>query len=461
MCSAVAHEPQRHAAGGGANVGEDNRRPAQHGSILLNIGTPTVPMRAVTPQPSSRERGGDAKEPAGVTMKPALVSGKPAVDVSAPAPAEPTWGQVLATTIKLWVLRRLRSVGFGRQRASRRRSQNWFRWRPAHLRKLTDRRWRLAALVLALAVSAVAALQFTSVFTGTASPAARAPSLGNPSTGSAGHIGNHGTSSVTAVAAAQAEAAAWIADQVSSNAMVACYPVMCAALQTHRVDAGRLVPLRPGVGNPLGASIMVTSTSTRSQLIDKYAPALIASFGSGDARIDVRATEPGGAAAYESALRADLAARRSAGSQLLRNWRIQFTARDATQLRAGEVDSRLLATLAALASQYPFRVTAFGDASPGAQVLFREVTITSGGDGAARLAGALAMVRAQHPPYLPAHVTIIHSAIGQVALSIEFAAPSPLGLLTTVLVSDPRHAIARMNVVAGAFPLGKHVLVER
>ena len=177
---------------------------------------------------------------------------------------------------------------------------------------------------------------------------------------------------------------------------------------------------------------MVTSPSVRSQLADEYAPALIASFGSGDARIDVRAAEPGGAASYQAALRADLASRRSAGSQLLRNWRIQFTARDAAQLRAGEVDSRLLATLAVLAAQYTFRVTAFGDASPGAQVPFREVTIASTGrNAAADLTAAQAIARAQAPPYLPAQA-IVGSDGGHVALRIEFAAPSPLGLLTAV-----------------------------
>ena len=104
-------------------------------------------------------------------------------------------------------------------------------------------------------------------------------------------------------------------------------------------------------------------------------------------------------------------------------------------MRASEVDTRLLATLAALASQYSFRVTTFGDA-PGAPVLFREVTVTGIGHG---LAAALAMVRAQNPPYLPARSAIA----GQGGLSIEFAAPSPLGLLSPVLDADsPRPAAA-------------------
>jgi len=163
-----------------------------------------------------------------------------------------------------------------------------------------------------------------------------------------------------------------------------------------------------------------------SPAAEAYAPALIASFGSGAARIDVRATEPGGAAAYATALRADLAARMSAGAQLLRNNRIRFTAQDAAQLGAGEVDARLLAMLAALSSQHSFSVTAFGDASPGVAVLYREVTISG---SSKNLTSALALVKAQVPPYLPAQVALVAPA----ELSIEFAAPSPLGLLTAVL----------------------------
>jgi len=249
------------------------------------------------------------------------------------------------------------------------------------------------------------------------------------------------------MAAARSQAAAWVAAQVSGDAIVACYPDMCAALQAQGVSAGRLMPLRSGAASPLGASVLVTSPSVRGQLADEDAPALVASFGSGGTRIEVRAVEPGGAA-YQSALRADLAVRRSAGSELARNWHIHFTTQEVAQLRAGEVDSRLLATLAALASQYSFRVTAFGDASPGAQVLLRGVTITSAarGNKAVGLAAPLALVRAQNPPYLPAHATIV----GQAVLTIEFAAPSPLGLLTPVLTAEPQRAAA----VAGALPLG-------
>jgi len=353
---------------------------------------------------------------------------------AAPVPREPSWGRVLATTIRVWVSWRLRSLGFGTQGASRRTGQTRFGG-PAG--RLTTTRWRLTALVLALAVIAVITLQFTGVFSRTAAPAARTPSAGSPVARAHG-----GQPSSPAAAVAQAQAAAWIAGQVSADAIIACDPAMCAALQAQGVTAGRLMPLQAGAANPHGATVMVTSASAGSQPASRDAPAVIATFGSGTARIDVRASEPAGPAGYESALRADLAARKSAGAQLLNNSHIQFTAQDAAQLRAGAVDSRLLATLAALASQYAFRVAAFGDTSPGVQVLFRDVTITPDNtrDGAAELAAVMALVSEQHPPYLPAHATIIHTPAGQAALLIEFAAPSPLGLLTAVLVADSQPA---------------------
>ena len=339
--------------------------------------------------------------------------------------AEPSWGRVLATTVKLAALRGLRAIGFGPRRTAGRLSPGRYRLR-AWQRRPVAWRWRLSALLLALVLITVAVLRVTGVFPGTASALPRAAAAGSSPGGNAGAPG---TSSLSA---ARSQAAAWIAAQVSGNAIIACYPDMCAALQAQGVAAGRLMPLQDSAASPLGASVMVTSPLVRSQLDDEYAPALMASFGSGGARIEVRAAEPGGAAAYQAALRADLASRRSAGAQLLRNWRIHFTAPDAAQLRAGEVDSRLLATLAALASQYTFRVTSFSDASPGARVLFREVTITSEArNGAADLGAALAIVRAQAPPYLPAHA-VVQTAGGQPALSIEFAAPSPLGLLAAV-----------------------------
>jgi len=347
----------------------------------------------------------------------------------AAVPAEPSWGRVLATTVDLWVSRRLgRAASFVRPRRSGRRSEKRVGRRP-----WTGRRWRLGfwklltALVAAAAV--VAALQIAGVFSRTASPVVRSPSA-QPG----------GTRAVSARPAAvtQAEAGAWIAGQVSDNAIVGCSPAMCAALQADGVSASQLVSLGPGLGGALAADVIVTSPSVGKELVDKYAPGLIASFGSGASRIEVRAVARGGAAAFEAAMRSDFTARKSAGTELLQNQNIKFTASDAARLRAGEVDSRLLATLATLSSLYEFRVTSFGDAAPGAQLLFRDVTITSyrKGSGAADLSAALALVNEQSRPYLPAYSAIVRLQTGQSALRVEFAEPSPLGLLTTAVTDE-------------------------
>ena len=314
-----------------------------------------------------------------------------------------SWGRVLVNTVKLAVSRRRLRPAWRRRRAG------------------GSRRRRVAALVLALAGAAVTVLWLAGGLTSAPSRAARVPPAG--------------TGAASLAAGVQARAAAWIAGQVSGSAVVACYPGMCAALQEQGVTAGRLMLLRSAAASPRGAGVLVTSPSAGGQLAGRYAPALIASFGSDGNRVEVRAVEPGGAPAYRAALRADLAARRAAGSELLRNSHVRFTGPGAAQLRAGEVDTRLLATLASLASQFSFRVTGFGDAAPGAPVLFREVAITGIGRG---LPAALAMVRAQNPPYLPAHAAVA----GRTGLSIEFAAPSPLGLLSPVLAADSSRSAA-------------------
>ena len=324
-----------------------------------------------------------------------------------------------------------RSAGHGKRLASR-SQPSWGRVLVNTVKSAESRRLRVVtavALALALGSVAVIMLWLAGGLDGTSSRTTGLPSAG--------------AGPASPAAAAQARAAAWITTQVSGNAMIACYPRMCAALQEQGVAAGQLMPLRSAAASPLGASVLVTSQSAGGQSARQYAPALIASFGSGGNRIEVRAVESGGVSAYRAALRADLAARSAAGSQLLRNPRIRFTARGTAQLRASEVDTRLLATLAALASQYSFQVTAFSDAAPGAPVLFREVTVTGIGRG---LADALAMVRAQNPPYLPARSAVA----GQGGLRIEFAAPSPLGLLSPVLDGGSSRPAAAGRIPPGS-----------
>ena len=328
-----------------------------------------------------------------------------------PVRPEPSWGRVLLTTIELWASRRLRH--------------------PPFLRFLR----RLVLAMVASAAVTVVGLQLTGAFSASAS----APRVVRPSV-SERPAPPPSAVSLGPAAAAQSAAVAWITSQVSGTAVIGCYPAMCASLEAQGASASRLVPLGSGMTGVLKTDVIATlpaAVGADSTLVDQYAPALIASFGAGRSRIEVRAVARTGAAAYESAVRSDLAARKSAGAQLLKNPRLKFTAADAAQLRAGAVDSRLLATLAALSTQFTLRVTAFGDSAPGGPQFFREVTVASDGRNAsATVAAALAMVSAQGSPYQPAHSAIVRPGTGQAALTIEFASPSPLGLLSMVLTAD-------------------------
>ena len=310
-------------------------------------------------------------------------------------PGAPSWGRVLATTVSLWA---------GRRAA---------RLRHPRLALI------LTACVVVAAAAVVSVIQVRGTSPRTASASASRPQAAPPAwaRGAAGTV--------------RTQAATWAASQLSSAETVGCDPLMCAALRAHGVAASRLVPVTPGAAD---ADVVVASPSAAGQ---QNAPVLLASFGSGANLVEVRTAPPGGSAAYQRAVAADLAARRSAGAQLLHSQRIGVAGPAAAQLQAGQVDSRLLVMLAMLASQHPWRVVAFGGASPGvavAQAPFRQVTIT--GPDAGDLAASLALVRAQNAPYQPAQAAIVRLpggqgvTRGQLALRIDFAAPSPVGLLT-------------------------------
>lgn len=240
--------------------------------------------------------------------------------------------------------------------------------------------------------------------------------------------------------AAAAEAAAWVAAQVSRAATVSCDPVMCQVLERHRFPAAELLQLRPGAADPLGSQVIIATPAIRSEfgssIGSAYAPGVIASFGYGSQRIDVRAIARNGAAAYKSELAKDLRARKVYGSVLLTGGRVTASASASRQLSAGQVDSRLMLSITNMASRYSLHIVAFGDSGPGASAgsPLRSAELAKA-DAAPRpsvsvfMRAMFAILRAQPPLFVPTHAVTARIAGGRTALRIEFAAPSPLGAL--------------------------------
>jgi hypothetical protein len=111
------------------------------------------------------------------------------------------------------------------------------------------------------------------------------------------------------------------------------------------------------------------------------------------------------------------------------------TAQTRRQLTAGEVDSRLLIMLAALAAVHPIKVLAFGDPGPGATPGVPMCSADLSGSGQAAgltdtgyLSWLTSFVRAQLQPFAGSAATVRQG--DQLVLRVEFSRPSPLGLLS-------------------------------
>ena len=236
-------------------------------------------------------------------------------------------------------------------------------------------------------------------------------------------------------ASARTRAITWILQQVSRATVVSCDPQVCADLAQRGFP--NLETLGPGSTDPLGSTLVVATGAIRAQfgrrLASVYAPAVIASFGSGNAKIEIRWAFPGGASAYRAALEPDLDARKTQDAQLLTNSHITVSATARAQLLGGDIDPRLPMLIAAMTAAYPVRIVDFGGQPPGGgpASLLRSMDLATHVSAAHLAAPAYiswmkGLVNAQWAQYLPASSKLVTLPAGQTVLRIEFDAPSPL-----------------------------------
>jgi hypothetical protein len=328
-----------------------------------------------------------------------------------PGPAPPSWPKVIATTVSLWWQRRVL-----------RRSA------PTRLHAPMSVRITLLALFLALVIVGATDIHLAGTQASESNqPAPQLPAPPRATNTSA----TASTQALAAAAVSRRLAAAWVAAQVAHSVIVACDPLMCSALQQHGFPAANLATIGSDTPDPLGSGIVMSTQAVRSaigsRLTSVYAPVAIASFGAGQSLVQVLVTAPDGAADYLSAEHADVMARMAAGRQLLKNKNLHVSRAAADQLSAGEVDARLLMTLAALTARRSVDVTGFADAGPAAaaDVPLRAMSIRS--PGARYLHSTLAFLRAQRAPLRA--LTSVSRSGRSTTLNVTFTAPSPTGLL--------------------------------
>jgi len=239
----------------------------------------------------------------------------------------------------------------------------------------------------------------------------------------------------------RAQAASWVAQQVNRGDVVSCDQPMCAALRADGFPAGKLLVLEPTSDPPVTSAVVVVTAAVRSMFgssIDAaWAPDVLTTIGSGAAEITIRLIAPHGALAYQSALQAGVAGRKQYGTALLNNNQIVLSQAAQNQLAAGQVDPRLVLAIASLASDQPIDVARFENIGPGvsADLPLRFADLTVNGN-AAHMSSSAYMSAVQ--TYLSSQSSQLGPVNGQQALSggqhifrVEFAAPSPLGSIST------------------------------
>jgi hypothetical protein len=314
---------------------------------------------------------------------------------------DPSWATVVVTTFRLWWQRHVHRGG---QPPRSRHQRGMF----------------VLSAVAAMALGALVTLAFTHQDEQAQKTSSVQPTVSSP-----------GTANPLQIAAAnRSQAAAWIAQQLLPSVLIGCDPLMCRALEAASVSASRLSVVQPSAPDPLGVEVIVATPALQSQfgprLATVYAPLVLASFGSGTQRIDIRYLPPNGTAAFQASLPPARKARIEAGQQLLTNKNVQASAQARSSLLAGNVDPRLLITLGLLVHEMPVRLILFNDPSPGAT---SEVPLRGAEIGASASAGLSAMLAflAQQTTYQPSQYHEVRIAGSQV-VTMQYDAPGPMGL---------------------------------
>jgi hypothetical protein len=220
-----------------------------------------------------------------------------------------------------------------------------------------------------------------------------------------------------------------VAQQVSRDVAVSCDPAMCGQLQRDGFPAARLKPRSASARGPLPSGVIVATPAIRSELGARlaadYAPQVIASFGTGAARVDVRSVAPTGAASFRTKVAAEQAILASVGRQLLGNQHIEASPAARAALLAGQVDARLLSLLSLLSGEMPVRLAGFASApgaDPGAPLRSADIDTPS---PAAR-SSLVALLDVQRSPYRPVVTTADDGS--RLTVTLRFDAPASLNL---------------------------------
>jgi len=239
----------------------------------------------------------------------------------------------------------------------------------------------------------------------------------------------------------QATVAAWVDGQIDPATVVSCDPSMCAALVAHHYPSKNVRDLSSPSALKASGVVVVTPVALQlfgSSLVTAWAPAALATFGSGSSTVSVRLVAPDGATAYERAAREDQAVRASSEASLTEAKTVTVKGAAARELDSGQVDGRLFEALAAAAAAVaqPIRIVDFGNAGSGASadvpLRYADLATSNSAAGPSGPAYAQMLVISMggsNPGPRPARTQLLTLRGGQQVLRVEYLAPSQFGVL--------------------------------
>jgi hypothetical protein len=217
---------------------------------------------------------------------------------------------------------------------------------------------------------------------------------------------------------------------------------MCQALRERGFPAANLRLLRKSSPYPLSSQVVIETAAVRgifgSSLDAQAAPEVITTIGAGSAVVVIRVIAQHGVSAYERELASDLSVRKRTGIALLGGARIKTLPVARQQLADGDVDTRLLYAITALAAVEPIEIVDFGsiaiDPSDGLPLRYADLAEQ---DKAAHkrptsyVNSLVKVLTGISAPFGPIRSQTVKLSDRMDVLRIEVSAPSPLGLLGT------------------------------
>jgi hypothetical protein len=237
-------------------------------------------------------------------------------------------------------------------------------------------------------------------------------------------------------------AATWASQQLSPSTVVACDAATCQALRERGFPAANLRLLQKSSSYPLSSQVVIETAAVRgifgSSLDAQAAPEVITTIGAGSAVVVIRVIAQHGVAAYDRELASDLSVRKRTGIALLGGARIKTHPVARQQLADGDVDTRLLYAITALAAVAPIDIVDFGsiaiDPSHGLPLRYADLAEQDKATHKSPTAYVNSLVKALtgiRAPFGPIRSQTVKLPDRMDVLRIEVSAPSPLGLLGT------------------------------